>query len=86
MHVLLVVDTQLTPAQIQRVWYPIWLDGCRKSGLADPSEAHGVRIDDGSHAANYVSKWGLDSELTKGHLKKGRSSVNWDLLRFIRSA
>jgi hypothetical protein len=58
------------------------LDGCRKSGLEDPSEAHGVRIDDGERAAQYVTKWGMDSELTKGHLKKGRKSVNpWDLLR-----
>ncbi|XP_019052197.1 PREDICTED: uncharacterized protein LOC109114302, partial [Nelumbo nucifera] len=82
MHVLLFLNTSLTPQQVQQSWYPIWLDGCRKSGLDDPSEAHGVKVDDGSHAANYVSKWGLDSELTKGHLKKGRASVNpWDLLR-----
>ncbi len=82
MHVLLFLDTQWSPEVIRRLWYPVWLDGCRKSGLQDPSEAHGVRVDDGSHAANYVSKWGMDSELTKGHLKKGRSSVNpWDLLR-----
>lgn len=82
MHVLLIVDTTWSPEVIRRLWYPIWLDGCRKVGLEDPSEAHGVRVDDGTHAANYVSKWGMDSELTKGHLKKGRKSVNpWDLLR-----
>lgn len=81
-HVLLFLDSDLTPHQIQSGWYPIWLDGCRKSGLADPSEAHGVRVDDGSRAARYVTKWGMDSELTKGHLKKGKKSVNpWDLLR-----
>lgn len=39
-------------------------------------------MDDGERAAQYVTKWGLDSELTKGHLKKGKKSVNpWDLLR-----
>lgn len=82
MHVLLIVDTTWSTEVIQRLWYPIWLDGCRKSGLEDPSEAHGVRIDDGERAAQYVTKWGMDSELTKGHLKKGRKSVNpWDLLR-----
>lgn len=82
MHVLLVLDTSWSPEIIRRLWYPIWLDGCRKSGLEDPSEAHGVRVDDGERAAQYVTKWGLDSELTKGHLKKGRKSVNpWDLLR-----
>jgi hypothetical protein len=82
MHVLLIVDTTWSTEVIRRLWYPIWLDGCRKSGLGDPSEAHGVRVDDGEHAAQYVTKWGLDSELTKGHLKKGKKSVNpWDLLR-----
>ena len=81
-HVLLIVDTKFTAYEIQQLWYPIWLDGCRKSGLEDPSEAHGVRVDDGARAAQYVTKWGMDSELTKGHLKKGKKSVNpWDLLR-----
>ena len=81
-HVLLLLDTDLSPYAIQQAWYPIWLDGCRKAGLGDPSEAHGVRVDDGTRAAQYVTKWGMDSELTKGHLKKGKKSVNpWDLLR-----
>jgi Replication protein len=82
MHLLLIVNTTWSPEVIRRLWYPIWLDGCRKAGLEDPSEAHGVRVDDGARAAQYVTKWGMDSELTKGHLKKGRKSVNpWDLLR-----
>lgn len=81
-HVLLILDTHFTAQQIQQAWYPLWLDGCRKVGLEDPSEAHGVRVDDGARAAQYVTKWGMDSELTKGHLKKGKKSVNpWDLLR-----
>jgi hypothetical protein len=81
-HVLLIVESDLSPEVIQGLWYPIWLDGCRKAGLSDPSIAHGVRVDDGSRAAGYVTKWGMDSELTKGHLKKGKQSVNpWDLLR-----
>lgn len=81
-HALLILDTDLTPYEIQKAWYPVWLHGCRKAGLGDPSEAHGVRVDDGSRAARYVTKWGMDSELTKGHLKKGKKSVNpWDLLR-----
>jgi len=81
-HVMLFVDSSWSPDVIQRLWYPIWLDGCRKSGLADPSKAHGCRVDDGSRAARYLTKWGLDSELTKGHLKRGKTSVNpWDLLR-----
>lgn len=81
-HIMLFLDTSWTTESIRQIWYPIWLDGCRKSGLADPSEAHGCRVDDGARAARYVTKWGMDSELTKGHLKTGKKSVNpWDLLR-----
>ena len=81
-HVLLITDSNLSPEDVQALWYPVWLDGCRKVGLPEPSMAHGVQVDDGSRAAKYVTKWGMDSELTKGHLKKGKRSVNpWDLLR-----
>lgn len=81
-HVLLILDTTWSPEVVRRLWYPVWLESCRKVGLDDPSEAHGVHVDDGERAAQYVTKWGLDSEMTKGHLKKGKKSVNpWDLLR-----
>ena len=81
-HTLLFVDSGYNAEAIAALLYPIWLDGCRKVGLGEPSAAHGVRVDDGTKAAQYVTKWGMDSELTKGHLKKGKWSVNpWDLLR-----
>ena len=40
-------------------------------------------MDDGSYAAAYASKWGLESEMTKGHAKKGKhdSMTPWDMLR-----
>ena len=44
---------------------------------------HGLDIQDGTYAADYVAKWGLPEELTKGHLKKGRngSYTPFDLLQ-----
>jgi hypothetical protein len=67
---------------IKDMLYSLWLDGCRKEGLDEPSFAHGVQVDDGRKAAKYVTKWGMESEVTKGHLKRGKQSVNpWDLLR-----
>ena len=44
---------------------------------------HGCDLQDGTYAEQYVSKWGLEDEMTKGHIKKGRSgsSTPWDLLR-----
>ena len=37
----------------------------------------------GQKAASYVSKWGLEHEMTKGHIKKGKtdSKTPFDLLR-----
>ena len=82
-HVLFFLDTNLTPEIVESAWYMLWLDACRKSGLGDPSPEHGVRFDDGSGAARYVSKWGLDQEMTKGHLKRGKTSINpFDLIRY----
>jgi len=62
-----------------------WREACRRSGLPVPSYEHGFRLDDGSKAAKYVSKWGLEDEMTKGHIKKGRkeSCTPFDLLRRV---
>ena len=44
---------------------------------------HGLDIRDGTYATKYVAKWGLSEEMTKGHLKKGRSSCSpFDLLNY----
>jgi hypothetical protein len=61
----------------------MWLNCCRLAGLALPSFQHGVRLEDGSKAKNYISKWGLENEMTKGHIKKGRKGgrTPFDLLR-----
>ncbi|MFH4246966.1 rolling circle replication protein, Rep63 protein, partial [Acinetobacter baumannii] len=44
---------------------------------------HGLDIRDGSYAQEYVAKWGLDYEMTKGHVKRGRkeSLSPFDLLQ-----
>ncbi|MQU46148.1 hypothetical protein GHO28_27170 [Pseudomonas helleri] len=56
-----------------------------RAGLPRPSDEHGCRVDDGTYAAAYASKWGLESELTKSHTKKGRngSRTPWDFLRAV---
>ncbi len=37
----------------------------------------------GAYADKYVSKWGLEQEMTKGHIKKGREGglTPFDLLK-----
>lgn len=52
-----------------------WINACRKSGLKLPSMERGVDVRDGSYADKYVAKWGLEHEMTKGHVKKDVKKV-----------
>jgi hypothetical protein len=84
-HLLLFVRPVFDLESLRRRFYSVWSNCCRLAKLPIPSEQYGVCLDDGSKAAEYVSKglWGLDREMTKGHMKKakrgGRSP--FDLLR-----
>lgn len=62
--------------------YIRWAACCEGAGLGTPSFAHGLKLDDGSKAARYVSKWGLEDEMTKGHTKKAiHGETPFDFLR-----
>ena len=83
-HILLFVRPGLDLEQLRFEFYALWANCCRLAKLPIPSQEHGVRLDDGAQAANYVSKglWGLDREMTKGHLKKAKHGRSpFDLLR-----
>ncbi len=58
-----------------------WQRACVAAGLEIPNH-HGVEIGDGSKAGSYASKWGMEHELTKAHIKKGNQggSTPWDFL------
>ena len=59
---------------------------CLHQGRVKSSDLiHGVDVRNGTYAAEYVSKWGLEEEVTKGHLKKGLngSLTPFDLLRVL---
>lgn len=62
----------------------LWIKSCVRAGLNAPSSTHGLDLRDGTYAEQYVSKWGIESELTKGHVKKGRNGgfTPFDLLQF----
>ncbi|AXK39321.1 protein rep [Crenobacter cavernae] len=91
-HVLLFLDKSKTPHEVAQSFAPIWQRACLKAGLERPSDEHGCRVDDGSRAADYVAKggldshWGFEDEVTKGHSKKGRrgSLTPFDFLRAYR--
>lgn len=62
--------------------YMRWAACCVGAGLGTPSFAHGLKLDDGSKAAKYVAKWGLEDEMTKGHTKKAiNGETPFDFLR-----
>lgn len=68
-HTLLFLKAPISPAVIHAELAPLWIDACVKSGLPSPSLDRGFTVQDGSFADKYVSKWGLESEMTKGHSK-----------------
>jgi hypothetical protein len=62
--------------------YLIWAKCCVNAGLGEPSYRHGLKLDNGEKAGQYVSKWGLEDEMTKGHTKKAtHGETPFDFLR-----
>lgn len=82
-HILLFTNTSENQSVMRQAFYDVWVSCCDKSGLDKPSFKHGLDIRDGHHASRYVSKWGLEHEITKSHMKKGKndSKTPFDLLR-----
>jgi len=68
-HTLIFLKTPISACELQTVLTPLWIAACVKSGLPAPSIERGLTVQDGSYANAYVSKWGLESEMTKGHSK-----------------
>ena len=84
-HILLLTREQVSDFALHRdELAKIWIACCTKSGLSAPSMEHGLDVRDGTYAEKYVSKWGLEHELTKGHVKKGRANgmTPFDLLQY----
>jgi hypothetical protein len=71
--------------KLQEELLKFWQGTCERLGLPVPSK-RGIQVDGGEKTARYMNKWGLDAELTKSHIKKGRegSMTPWDFLRECR--
>jgi len=84
-HILLLTsETVKNFSQYIEELSKIWIHCCVKSGLNAPSMEHGLDIRNGEYAEKYVSKWGLEHEMTKGHVKQGRNGglTPFDLLQY----
>ncbi|MGY0205275.1 hypothetical protein ACW7EJ_17835, partial [Acinetobacter soli] len=49
---------------------------CVTSGLDSPSMHHGLDLRNGYYADQYISKWGIEDEITKGHTTIESCSVS----------
>lgn len=84
-HFLLLIEKSLEEfSSVRDELAALWIKACTKAGLSAPSMTHGLDIRDGTYANQYVAKWGLDYEMSKGHTKKGRNGgyTPFDLLQF----
>ena len=72
-HELVFVRSGADRGELRARLYEKWRRACVRSGLGEPSWEHGLDVRGGEEAARYVSKgWGLEQEMTKGHIKDGR--------------
>lgn len=78
-------DRSLSCSVLQQAYSEGWRSACVKSGLPEPDSDRGCTVQDGSFAANYVSKWGIEDEMTKSHTKQGKRNglTPWGLLRAV---
>lgn len=84
-HLILFTSQGISSPFLQDAYRAAWQRACRLAGLPIPSDTHGVTVQDGSEAAQYVSKWGLEDEMTKAHMKQTRrkGATPWGLLRAV---
>jgi hypothetical protein len=70
--------------------YKHWRTAALDAGFEEPSRAHGLQVQNGDFAAEYFAKygvepqggWGIDSELTKAHIKKAKKGYSpFDLFK-----
>lgn len=84
-HELLFLSVPVAIADLEEDLFRLWQSSAVRAGLPSPSRAHGLQVQDGTHAAKYASKWGLEAELTQWHRKRGKvdSQTPFDFLRRV---
>lgn len=82
-HILMFFDHQINTQGLQTFLALEWQIACVKAGMKAPSLENGVDVQKGKRLTDYVAKWGLEDEMTKGHTKKGKEGglTPFDLLR-----
>lgn len=79
-HIITVGKRVLPLEDIKEILTRSWIASCKAAGLKLPNEEHGVVVNDGTYAADYVAKWGHEpswgvaEEATLGGAKIARQS------------
>lgn len=94
-HLLNFHSNEIDPWEMEELednFYNLWSSACVKNGL-EASREYGVKLEDATEADQYIGKWGdlvqkkwgIDSEMTKANIKKGRenSLTPFDFLRIV---
>lgn len=85
-HILIFSDKKLSIKEFSEINTELknwWIDCCVRAELPAPSFKHGADLRDGTYADQYIGKWGIEHEMTKGHVKKGKEGglTPFDLLQ-----
>ena len=91
-HEIWLIDKDLTLAELKKIQvklFKVWNVTLINAGMSPVTAARGVTVQNGSKAADYISKyghepkWDIGRELTQGHSKKsnGKGRTPFDLLR-----
>ena len=68
-HILIFTKQELPKDYDTAPLLELWQNSCRLAKLPIPNEKYGLNWKKGDYSG-YISKWGIDSEMTKGHVKK----------------
>lgn len=82
-HILLFYEKKrLSLKRVEKELFLLWRKACKANEL-ETKENYGLTLQDALKAKDYVTKWGLDQELTKSHVKKGKQGgmTPFDFLR-----
>ena len=84
-HIAILYNKKCSLKRVEAEMTELWLNACNKFGLTG-KEGIALRLQNGDNADDYLSKWSLESELSKSHIKKGKdnSLTPFDFLRKYR--
>lgn len=84
-HILLFIKSGFDIHDLKLAFYRRWRNACISCQLPPPTFEHGLSLHDGTEAAYYAGKWGLEAEMTKGHVCKGSKQSGETPFDFLRA-